>query len=67
MTERVSTLTWSAASGACPAPWEAVMATPNDGPPELPRLGNELCSGAPHPVRGNIVTREKATEGWLPP
>ena len=67
MTERVSTLTWSGSIKRVSRSVEAVMATPNDGSlPELPcGLGNELrlWAGARTRFRGNIVTREKATEG----
>ena len=67
VTERVSTLTWSGSIKRVSRSVEAVMATPNDGSlPELPcELGNELrlwCGGRTR-FRGNIVTREKATEG----
>ncbi|MFR2334137.1 MAG: hypothetical protein ACLS63_14830, partial [Flavonifractor plautii] len=67
VTERVSTLTWSGSIKRVSRSVEAVMATPNDGSlPELPcGLGNELrlwCGGRTR-FRGNIVTREKATEG----
>ncbi len=67
MTERVSTLTWSGSIKRVSRSVEAVMVTPNDGSlPELPcELGNELrlwCGGRTR-FRGNIVTREKATEG----
>ena len=67
VTERVSTLTWSGSIKRVSRSGEAVMATPNDGSlPELPcELGNELrlwCGGRTR-FRGNIVTREKATEG----
>ena len=67
VTERVSTLTWSGSIKRVSRSVEAVMATPNDGSlPELPcELGNELrlWAGARTRFRGNIVTREKATEG----
>ena len=67
VTERVGTLTWSGSIKRVSRSVEAVMATPNDGSlPELPcELGNELrlwCGGRTR-FRGNIVTREKATEG----
>ena len=67
VTERVSTLTWSGSIKRVSRSVEAVMVTPNDGSlPELPcELGNELrlWAGARTRFRGNIVTREKATEG----
>lgn len=67
VTERVGTLTWSGSIKRVSRSVEAVMATPNDGSlPELPcELGNELrlWAGARTRFRGNIVTREKATEG----
>lgn len=67
VTERVSTLTWSGSIKRVSRSVEAVMATPNDGSlPELPcELGNELrlwCGGRTR-FRGDLVTREKATEG----
>lgn len=67
VTERVSTLTWSGSIKRVSRSVEAVMATPNDGSlPELPcELGSELrlwCGGRTR-FRGNLVTREKATEG----
>ena len=67
VTERVGTLTWSGSIKRVSRSVEAVMVTPNDGSlPELPcGLGSELrlwCGGRTR-FRGNIVTREKATEG----